>query len=282
MVVELTCWGEKAEEMSDELLDTHPVIAVKGVKVSEFGGRTLNSSFNSTFHINPAKLPEADMLRVWYDDKGKDAQVESISTQGGGGKGGKGDPRKQMVDIEGERLGYNEKPDYFTVLGTVLKVRGDPTKPPYYPSCPSEGCNKKVVQDESRGAWTCEKCDKSFGAPVYRYILGFNAQDASGDYWLTAFNEVAEVLVGNSAENVNNFLAKEGNEKKYKAALNGALFKHMVLKCRAKADVNPKDGETRVRCHVLSAYPANYASESKSLLDEISTYDGAADVAMVA
>ena len=56
----------------------------------------------------------------------------------------------------------------------------------------------------------------------------------------------------------------------------------MVLKCRAKADVNPKDGETRVRCHVLSAYPANYASESKSLLDEISTYDGAADVAMVA
>jgi len=62
----------------------------------------------------------------------------------------------------------------------------------------------------------------------------------------------------------------------------GALFKHMVLKCRAKADVNPKDGETRVRCHVLSAYPANYASESKSLLDEISTYDGAADVAMVA
>jgi len=82
---------------------------------------------------------------------------------------------------------------------------------------------------------------------VYRYILGFNAQDASGDYWLTvrhtirpyfffggsfcatplvrqAFNEVAEVLVGNSAENVNNFLAKEGNEKKYKAALNVRFF----------------------------------------------------------
>ena len=54
-------------------------------------------------------VPEADLLRVWYEDKGKDAQVQSISDQVGRGGGKTGDPRKELKDIDGERLGYGEK-----------------------------------------------------------------------------------------------------------------------------------------------------------------------------
>ena len=38
-----------------------------------------------------------------------------------------------------------------------------------YPACPSEGCNKKVTEIGS-GSWRCEKCDKSYPAPLYRYV----------------------------------------------------------------------------------------------------------------
>ena len=49
--------------------------------MSEFGGRTLNSSYGSQFHVNPKDVPEAMDLMHWYEAKGKDAQVESISNK---------------------------------------------------------------------------------------------------------------------------------------------------------------------------------------------------------
>lgn len=41
-----------------------PVIAIKGAKLSDFGGRSLSASFSSTLMINP-DIPEAYKLRGW-------------------------------------------------------------------------------------------------------------------------------------------------------------------------------------------------------------------------
>lgn len=42
-----------------------PVIAIKGAKLSDFGGRSLSASFSSTLMINP-DIPEAYKLRGWW------------------------------------------------------------------------------------------------------------------------------------------------------------------------------------------------------------------------
>lgn len=41
-----------------------PVLAIKGAKLSDFGGRSLSASFSSTLMVNP-DIPEAYKLRGW-------------------------------------------------------------------------------------------------------------------------------------------------------------------------------------------------------------------------
>jgi replication factor A1 len=60
--VRLTLWGKQAE--SFEFQD-NPVIAFKGVKVGDFGGRSLSMFSNATMAVNP-DIPEAHSLRGWY------------------------------------------------------------------------------------------------------------------------------------------------------------------------------------------------------------------------
>lgn len=42
----------------------HPVVAIKGARLSDFGGRSLSALFSSTVMVNP-DLPEAFRLRAW-------------------------------------------------------------------------------------------------------------------------------------------------------------------------------------------------------------------------
>lgn len=41
-----------------------PIMAIKGARLSDFGGRSLSTQFSSTVMINP-ELPEAYKLRGW-------------------------------------------------------------------------------------------------------------------------------------------------------------------------------------------------------------------------
>lgn len=41
-----------------------PILAIKGARLSDFGGRSLSTQFSSTLMINP-EIPEAYKLRGW-------------------------------------------------------------------------------------------------------------------------------------------------------------------------------------------------------------------------
>ena len=58
----VTLWGKQAENYNTE--EVEPVIAFKGVKVGDFGGRTLSMFSSSTMSINP-DIQEAHALRGW-------------------------------------------------------------------------------------------------------------------------------------------------------------------------------------------------------------------------
>lgn len=83
-VVTLTLWGAEAEGFDGSGC---PVLAIKGCKVSDFGGRSLSTQFSSLLNIDP-DIPEAHQLRGWFDSVGKGEEVTSISNQraGAGGK----------------------------------------------------------------------------------------------------------------------------------------------------------------------------------------------------
>ena len=64
-----------------------PVVAVKGARVSDFGGWSLSTLMNSLLIVDP-DIPEAHQLRGWFDNVGKNEQSTSLSDQRGGGGGG--------------------------------------------------------------------------------------------------------------------------------------------------------------------------------------------------
>jgi replication factor A1 len=65
--VRVTLWGRQAEQYNDA--DAHPVIAFKGVKLGDFGGRSLSMFSSSSMQVNP-EIEESFSLRAWYDANG--------------------------------------------------------------------------------------------------------------------------------------------------------------------------------------------------------------------
>ena len=113
-----TLWGQQAEEFDGS---SHPVVALKGVKVGDYNGRTL-SCLNSTLICqDPAETPRTVELRVWFDNEGKSMDLPDLSK--GADVANRQTPFKTFSQIISEGLGLGDKPDYVSVkaMATVMK-----------------------------------------------------------------------------------------------------------------------------------------------------------------
>lgn len=226
--VRLTIWGNTAQAF-----DTQPesVIAFKGVKVSDFGGRSLSLLSSGSMTVDP-DIDEAFKLKGWYDANGRTSNFQShANTVGAATAGGRKDDYKTVAQVGEENLGMGESTDWFSLKATILYVKQDNVA---YPACQSEQCNKKVVETEP-GQWRCEKCDKTWDRPDYRYIMSVNVGDHTGQLWLSCFNETGLAIMGIDANEL--MAAKdEGDEKKEKHYFQEANCKMFVFRCKAKMD----------------------------------------------
>ena len=80
MEVRLTLWGDKA---SSTMYDWQglPIVAVKGLRVGEFGGRSLGTTMSSAIEFNP-QLPEGSALFAWRQSwpNGQIPTISSVSS----------------------------------------------------------------------------------------------------------------------------------------------------------------------------------------------------------
>lgn len=83
VAVNLTLWGEDAVKFDGQ---GYPVVAVKGAKVSDFGGRSLSVSINSQVMVNP-DIKEAHVLRGWFQSEGRDVSFLTFQNEGVSGGG---------------------------------------------------------------------------------------------------------------------------------------------------------------------------------------------------
>lgn len=241
--VRVTLWGKSAESFPTHAgVDEKPVLAFKGVRVGDFGGRSLSALSSSSMMVNP-DIPEAHGLRGWYDNDGARAEFKPFTSGsgagglgqlGGGGAGagagGNANERRTIAQVKDETAELGDKPLYFNVRATILFVKQDNL---WYTACAGDGCNKKVTQQVD-GLWRCEKCDRSYEAPEYRYILSLNVADATGQAWLSGFNEEGTAILGMSARELHG--VREENEAAYMGVLQRALNRMYQFNCRAKMD----------------------------------------------
>jgi len=261
--VRLTIWGQNAAtfEVSPE-----SVIAFKGVKVSDFGGRSLSLLSSGSMSVDP-DIDEAHRLKGWYDAQGRTDTFASHAGMAGamGAAGGRQDASKTIAQVKEENLGMSETVDYFATKATIIFLKQDNFS---YPACASPDCNKKVLQEDS-GQWRCERCDKTFPKPEYRYIMSLNVSDHTGQIWLSCFDDVGRLMMGMSADQLTEL--KENDDKAAGDVFQEANCQTYIFKCRAKMD-NFQD-QQRVRYQVSGATPLNYVAESKKLADIIKLYN---------
>ncbi|RMX48537.1 hypothetical protein pdam_00021595 [Pocillopora damicornis] len=256
--VRATLWGEEAETF-DEFVGKFPVLALKGAKVSDFGGRSLSILGSTNMRINPMDLQEAHSLRGWYDNVGKDSNVESLSglRSDGGGCG-----YKTFFQMDHENLGMGDKADYFTSKATVLYMKKDNC---LYKACPTAECNKKVI-DEGDGNYRCEKCNKTYPNFKYRLMLLTNLADFTGNHWVTCFQETAELLLKITADELGQ-MRDSGDECSFDQIFQEANFKTYIFKIRAKMETY--NDETRVKCTAAGVSPLDIMQEGKRMIAEI-------------
>lgn len=265
--VRLTLWGKQAETFA---ADGQPVIAFKGAKVGDFGGRSLSMFSSSTMHMDP-DTPEGHLLRGWYDSIGVNESYQAYSNNGAGMSSSYATfDRVEILplnDVKERELGMSDKPDSFSARATVMHIKPDNLA---YPACQSQGCNKKVIEDHD-GTWRCEKCNKTWDKPEYRYIVAMAVADYSGQAWLQGFNDVGQVIFGMSADELMEI--KDRNDVEFTKIVEQATGTAYNYACRAKQDTY--NDTTRVRYSIQRILPLNYQEEAKYLSDLLRSSDWA-------
>jgi replication factor A1 len=263
--IELTLWGNTAETYSQAPGATPPIVAIKGVRVSDYGGRSLSAVSSSSLAFDPTDVEEVTALRDWFNRQG--GSVDSLQTYpmtvAGGGAGASG-PAKQMSleQVKQSGLGMSTS-DVYETVGTVWKVKSDGVI--MYDACPSEGCRKKVVEEHG-GQWRCEKCDKLYNEPHPRYIMSLTFADYSGSHYMALFNDQAEELLGKTAASVRE-LQQANDTDSLKMIFDGPVGKDFRVRVRAKPDTY--NDEVRVRHSILSIKPLDYAAEAALLAKQL-------------
>ncbi|OJA10202.1 hypothetical protein AZE42_05120 [Rhizopogon vesiculosus] len=254
--VRLTLWGKQAEQFT---ADDLPVVAFKGVKVGDFGGRSLSMVSTSIMSIAP-DIEEAHLLRGWYDGigSGESFQSHSSALSGSSFGGFNRNEMRHLSDVKESQLGMSDKPEVFSCRATIAHIKSENIS---YPACPTQDCNKKVV-DVGDG-WKCEKCDKTFERPEYRYIMSMAVADWSAQAWLQGFNEAGLVVFGKTADEVHEI--KENNEAEYNALMAQSTGVTFNFSCRAKQDTY--NDQTRVRYGISKIIPLDYREEAKHLVE---------------
>lgn len=232
--VRLTIWGNSAQTF-DSVPES--VLAFKGVKVSDFGGRSLSLLSSGSMSVNP-DIEEAFKLKGWYQAEGAQHQFQSHANTIGTASatsGGRSQEYKTVAQVGEENLGMNATgdADWFSLKATILYVKKENVA---YPACRSEGCNKKVIESMP-GEWRCEKCDKTYDSPEWRYVMSINVGDHTGQLWLSCFNETGVQIMGMSADELQAIRDEEGSESRRAEVLFAdATCKTFVFRCKAKMD----------------------------------------------
>ena len=225
--IRLTIWGNSATNFE---ITEGSVVAFKGVKVSDFNGRSLSLLSSGSMAADP-QIDEAYRLKGWYDAQGSGETFASHANVMGATGGGRNDKYKTIAEVKEEQLGMSEQADYFTLKATIVYIKADSTIA--YPACQSEGCNKKVTNTD-QDKWTCERCDRSYPAPEWRYVVSVNVSDWTGSFYLNCFDEVGRQVFGMTANELVEL--KENDDAKYKECVAEATLRTWVWRCRAKMD----------------------------------------------
>ena len=262
MQIRLTLWGETASSFQQPSENETMVLSAKSLKVGEYFGRSLSSSFNSVFIINENNKHTHD-LKHWYESGGKNTDFIQFNNENENPT-----KRKKKDDFMWIHPAMSMPIDdvkgfWFTCvvhIGTVF------VKSLYYAGCPS--CNKKIVQVGDK--WECAKCNETHDEPRYKYIAGMNVIDASGQNRVQCFDGPAAVVFGLTANEMNEIIKDMSDAEKEQFVQQRTNQKQFKMKCVIKMD--EYNGENRKKVTAQDIEEVDYIEYGDRLQSLIDNY----------
>uniref|UniRef100_A0A3Q2XXU2 Replication protein A subunit n=1 Tax=Hippocampus comes TaxID=109280 RepID=A0A3Q2XXU2_HIPCM len=255
--VTLTLWGEQAQ-MFDA--SRHPVVAIKGARLSTFDGRSLSALCSTTLTVDP-DIPEASALRAWSVTRPPALVcviLSRVRPVGVGGFHAAGVPTLSLVRV------WVQAEDFSCVATVIASYKENCL----YQACPGESCYKKVCQLDD-GRYRCDKCGTDYPNFEYRFMLPVSARVNLADFghsvWATCFQEAAETLLGISADQLGHL--KETDEKAFNKVFRKIQYTTHVFRSRVK--LQRYDDEYRLKVTVMEVLPVDHQAYCRRLLDNI-------------
>lgn len=105
-------------------------------------------------------------------------------------------------------------------------------------------------------------------ADNYSYIMTLSINDATGQAWLNCFDEVGRLIMGMSADELEEL--RENNTAAHEKAFSDAMGQTFLFRCKARQDTY--NDTVRVRYQVMSTNELNFAVEAAKLVEQIQLY----------
>lgn len=274
-------------------------MAVKGVKLGDFGGRSLSAMGSSTIEINPVDIPEVTRLFEWSKSLGgADAAAAAsrmLTVKGGGG--GLEAPTGALNCLEAripvkavkEDAGMGMDGPIHHCRATLGRIKRDDASKLWYAACPGlrdggRACNKKLTHDPSTDSWSCTSGCPS-AVPNFRYILSVPLLDYTGCEYATLFDAEAAQLVKHNANELQRLCSAEGAAAsglpvEVDRMFNALEFKDVLL--TTKARLEDRNGEQRVKVTVVKVRDIEPVKESRALISSLKQYISASAPAAAA
>ncbi|OAG31864.1 replication factor A1 [Nematocida displodere] len=243
-VLPLTLWEENAKAA----YEVGDVIMLEGVKITRYNDNPqLTVIGTTTVAVNP-ETSESFTLSGWFKQNKKaidaPAPYERKAQVG----------RNTISEIKGKALPMS------SVICTITNLKENI----YYMACDAS-CKKKVEKNTD-GVYFCNKCNKEVEEPLCRYRINAQIADATGQLWVSIFNE-GEALMGLSANELQGMQAEDYDEI-YLPKIVECNLSDVVLRVRGKADTyNRAEPQTVYTVDALQR--VDYAREAAALLTQI-------------
>jgi replication factor A1 len=266
MRIELTLWDKNTSILED---NSKVIMAIKDARLTDFMGRSLESTERSIFKIDP-EFEKAKTLRQWIRGKSEYDfdRLEGLT-------------RRYchhctliLSQVGTYKLGLSKVSSTFTAYVMCANIVGVLDRKLYYPSCPNRACGKKALLDQAteEDGFLCSVCHQATHVPLMRWKFMAYVVDFSGSALVNVLGDekIGSLFTGITIEEWVALTTRTLDERSLRSLVLKQYFRPLKLRCRARR--NSFGGLMPVELLVNTGEVMSYAEGARLFAEEIRKY----------
>lgn len=281
LTIECCVWAKVAHSF-DGIEEADPVIALKGCRITDFQGISLQMDQEATYELNP-DIPAAKELRAWFKSADKAALRPLNQGRQNDALNSKMDKSRLIAEMNDmfssdpaimhQLQQQSSGANYFTISGHITFVKND--EKAYYLACPNEDCRRKVQENDgtvdTQNRYRCDSCNRGFDECQPTYMLLAKIADFSDSVYVNFYRQQAETIMrGVSAARVKE-LREAGELDQLSQLFYEAQWQHYTFTVQSKFRQFNDDMRLNFAC--IRATPNSFAAENRQLVKRLQLYE---------